>query len=77
MDLMFLYNTFFEPLPESSNDFKREINQLFPHVYDTKHLLNTRMSLKNYIQNLSPPLSKIFEQIMEHNYSFNQKISIH
>lgn len=46
---MFLYNSFFGTLPDNSNDFKKEINALFPHIHDTKHLLNTRMSVRKYL----------------------------
>jgi hypothetical protein len=46
LDLMFLYDKFFEPLPISLQEFKEKINALFPHIYDTKHLVNTRMQLK-------------------------------
>ena len=37
MDLLFVYEKFYEPLPESVYEFKRKVNQLFPVIYDTKH----------------------------------------
>lgn len=48
LDLMFLYNSFFEPLPPSLAEFRLKTNALFPHIYDTKHLINTRMQLKTF-----------------------------
>jgi poly(A)-specific ribonuclease len=43
LDLMFLLDKFIEPLPDTVGEFKQKINALFPHIYDTKHLVNTRM----------------------------------
>lgn len=47
LDLMFLYSNFFEPLPERVGDFCARLNALFPHIYDTRHMLNTRVMLKH------------------------------
>ncbi|XP_017490510.1 PREDICTED: poly(A)-specific ribonuclease PARN-like [Rhagoletis zephyria] len=38
LDLLFLYNTFLEPLPESYADFKIFLHSIFPTVYDTRFL---------------------------------------
>lgn len=46
LDLMFMYDKFYEPLPETLNEFTEKVHSIFPHIYDTKHLLNTRMQLK-------------------------------
>ena len=46
LDLMFLHDKFYEPLPKGIAQYRQKINSLFPHIYDTKHLLNTRMQLK-------------------------------
>ncbi|XP_041348431.1 poly(A)-specific ribonuclease PNLDC1-like [Gigantopelta aegis] len=37
MDLMFMHEKFFKPLPEKYCDFKRNIHEMFPIVFDTKH----------------------------------------
>jgi hypothetical protein len=42
MDLMFLYDKFYRTLPETQGEFKSAINSLFPHIYDTKHMINAR-----------------------------------
>ena len=48
LDLMFLYNSFMQPLPETVNEFTDAIHELFPHIYDTKHILNKRMQLRSH-----------------------------
>ncbi len=45
LDLMFLYDKFYRPLPDTHGEFKAGINALFPHIYDTKHMINTRQEL--------------------------------
>ncbi|KAK7744414.1 hypothetical protein SLS62_010138 [Diatrype stigma] len=37
-DLVFIYRTFFGPLPDNLDDFLLEIHQLFPRIVDTKYL---------------------------------------
>ena len=38
MDIMFLYEKFNEPLPDTVGEFKTKVNELFPLIYDTKHI---------------------------------------
>ncbi|XP_014667058.1 PREDICTED: poly(A)-specific ribonuclease PARN-like domain-containing protein 1 [Priapulus caudatus] len=38
MDLMFIYEKFYRPLPDKYADFKRTLNELFPFLIDTKHV---------------------------------------
>ena len=45
LDLMFLYNNFYEDLPEQVGVFKAKLNKLIPHLYDNKHMINTRTDL--------------------------------
>lgn len=37
-DLLFLYDAFQGPLPETYEEFKRDTHTLFPQLFDTKHL---------------------------------------
>lgn len=37
-DLIFLYKTFFGPLPTNVEDFQQAIHSLFPTVLDTKYI---------------------------------------
>ncbi|KAI1660326.1 CAF1-domain-containing protein [Daldinia decipiens] len=38
MDLAYIYQTFFEPLPANVDDFLIEINKLFPRIADTRFM---------------------------------------
>ncbi|XP_011880452.1 PREDICTED: poly(A)-specific ribonuclease PARN-like domain-containing protein 1 [Vollenhovia emeryi] len=38
LDFMFVHQQFYKPLPQKYIDFKNNIHQLFPTIYDTKHL---------------------------------------
>lgn len=38
MDLLFMYEKFVEPLPETMKEFTRNVNEMFPLIYDTKHI---------------------------------------
>eukprot|EP00117_Sycon_ciliatum_P050041 scpid59031/ scgid35382/ Poly(A)-specific ribonuclease PARN-like domain-containing protein 1 len=40
MDLLFLYDKFYKPLPVSYDTFKEDIHDLFPVLIDTKHIAN-------------------------------------
>lgn len=37
-DLVFIYRTFFGPLPDDLDEFLSEIHELFPRIIDTKYL---------------------------------------
>lgn len=53
MDLVFLYNTFIGPLPDTYLGFLKEINQLFPNIFDTKVMaIKTRQFIKKIQINL-------------------------
>ncbi|XP_076754248.1 pre-piRNA 3'-exonuclease trimmer [Xylocopa sonorina] len=36
LDLMFIHQQFYKPLPESYKEFKSNVHSLFPQIYDTK-----------------------------------------
>ncbi|KAG7212344.1 hypothetical protein KM043_012665 [Ampulex compressa] len=38
LDLMFLHQQFYKPLPQKYTEFKKTIHSFFPIIYDTKHL---------------------------------------
>lgn len=38
LDLMYMYEKFYESLPDDVNKFKTNLNELFPIVYDTKYI---------------------------------------
>ncbi|XP_060567626.1 poly(A)-specific ribonuclease PNLDC1-like, partial [Ruditapes philippinarum] len=39
MDLMLIYDKFYNPLPQSYTEFKTNLHSLFPTVFDTKHIV--------------------------------------
>ncbi|KAK0043956.1 poly(A)-specific ribonuclease PARN-like domain-containing protein 1 [Biomphalaria pfeifferi] len=38
MDLIFMYEKFHNPLPDSYAKFKQDIHKMFPSIFDTKHI---------------------------------------
>jgi len=40
MDLLFLHEKFYLPLPTKLKDFKKNINRLFPSIFDTKNIIH-------------------------------------
>ena len=38
LDILYIYNTFIEPLPESYDEFKKLFHSLFSELYDTKYM---------------------------------------
>ncbi|NXP17984.1 PNDC1 ribonuclease, partial [Scytalopus superciliaris] len=56
MDLMHFHDKFYKPLPESYEEFKRNIHNLFPVLIDTKTV--TKSMQKNY---LFPRVSSLME----------------
>ena len=71
---MFLHQKFFSNLPNNVNDFKKNINTLFPHLYDNKHILNTRLELQNIVS--KNQLSQVYLRVFEKDFEFDQKIKI-
>ena len=76
LDLMFLHDKFYEPLPKTVSEFRQRIHSLFPHIYDTKHLINTRMQLKKDFEP-GQGLKEAFSRAMQENYTFDQTVKIH
>lgn len=74
LDLIYLYNTFIGPLPDSVDDFINLIHEIFPLVIDTKYVathncgdINPRSSLEEIAEQLSlqeyPVLGKIVNSL--------------
>ena len=63
MDLMYLYDCFFGPLPPTISEFSEEISKLFPNIIDTKYMA-THNSLNVSLEKSSlPELSFKLEHI--------------
>jgi len=60
-DLIMLYKQFWGPLPESYATFKRNLHNLFPVVYDTKHLMyELRTWLPKYMDDDFASLAEMY-----------------
>jgi poly(A)-specific ribonuclease len=66
-DLIFLYKTFFGPLPTKVTDFQEMIHGLFPTVMDTKYLHtegDNAMSGRANLKEILEPLLKIHKPLI-------------
>lgn len=41
MDLLFMHEKFYQPLPPKLKDFKKNMNRLFPSIFDTKNIIHS------------------------------------
>ena len=73
LDIMKIYHQFYKALPASYYQFKKDINEAFPAVYDTKFLsYELRRRLEDVGSKLSLPLlstklSTLFNSLKEEN----------
>ncbi|NWZ94175.1 PNDC1 ribonuclease, partial [Nesospiza acunhae] len=56
MDLMHLHDKFYRPLPESYEEFKRNIHNLFPVIIDTKTVTKSVQKVRCTDKNITHPL---------------------
>ncbi|XP_067667980.1 pre-piRNA 3'-exonuclease trimmer-like [Haliotis asinina] len=64
MDLMFMYDKFFQPLPCKYQDFKNSLHQLFPIIYDTKHMaFSLRKELEDKTLVESTSLQRLYSSL--------------
>jgi len=68
LDLMFLYDRFYKPLPETAYEFKIQINKLFPHIYDNKHIVNTRIDMQQIFPKMN--LTDTYKRTMMKDFEF-------
>jgi hypothetical protein len=76
LDLMFLHDKFFAPIPDDLLEYKVSTNKLFPHIYDTKHLMNTRMQLRSHFtgengSSFMGGLGDCFKRTMQPDFKFD------
>uniref|UniRef100_A0AAV1VH37 Uncharacterized protein n=1 Tax=Peronospora matthiolae TaxID=2874970 RepID=A0AAV1VH37_9STRA len=62
LDFVYVFHQFYKPLPETLAEFKTQLLELFPTVYDTKHVA-LRSPLGEKLKSTS--LSSLFEYIRE------------
>ncbi|XP_026701865.1 poly(A)-specific ribonuclease PNLDC1 isoform X2 [Athene cunicularia] len=65
MDLMHLHDKFYKPLPESYDEFKRNIHNLFPVLIDTKTV--TKSIWKKYLFPRVSNLSEVYAVLCSSN----------
>jgi poly(A)-specific ribonuclease len=58
LDFVYIFNQFYQPLPNTLNEFKTQLLQLFPRIYDTKYIVLSS-ALGTQLQSTS--LSALFE----------------
>uniref|UniRef100_A0A8C4QCD5 PARN like, ribonuclease domain containing 1 n=1 Tax=Eptatretus burgeri TaxID=7764 RepID=A0A8C4QCD5_EPTBU len=64
LDLMHFFDKFFRPLPEKYEDFKEQLNDLLPCIYDTKHIaLSMKKDLRCYNGDAAASLSGLHAAI--------------
>ena len=69
LDLMFMYDKFYRPLPDTQLEFKTAINALFPHIYDTSHMISVRSELKQVFPYWS--LGDVYRRVLRPDFSFD------
>ncbi|KAL4177164.1 hypothetical protein KRP22_002098 [Phytophthora ramorum] len=62
LDFVYVFHQFYKPLPETLADFKTQLLELFPVIYDTKHV-TLRSPLGDKLK--STGLSSLFEYMRE------------
>ncbi|KAG6509580.1 poly(A)-specific ribonuclease PARN-like [Zingiber officinale] len=60
LDLAHIYNKFFGPLPSSLTEFVQAVHEKFPHIVDTKHLLNSNQTIQSLMKKNRKSLSSAF-----------------
>ncbi|KDO59122.1 hypothetical protein CISIN_1g007386mg [Citrus sinensis] len=60
LDIAHIYSKFFGPLPLTAEEFISSVNKYFPHIIDTKILLNSNSILQQRMKKSSTSLSKAF-----------------
>ncbi|XP_019643159.1 PREDICTED: poly(A)-specific ribonuclease PARN-like domain-containing protein 1 [Branchiostoma belcheri] len=71
MDLMLLYGKMYKPLPEKYAQFKRDLHQLFPCIYDTKHIAaELKKPLAEFGVLQSSVLQDLYDALSSHKGKF-------
>jgi len=49
LDILYIYSTFYYPMPDDQNNFKKKWLELFPVLFDTKYLISSSNALTEKI----------------------------
>ncbi|GAV68828.1 CAF1 domain-containing protein [Cephalotus follicularis] len=63
LDFAHVYHKFFGPLPSTAEEFVSSVNKYFPHIIDTKILLNASNCLLQRMKKSSTSLSSAFSSL--------------
>ena len=63
LDILYIYNTFFEPVPEDHNVFKAKWLNLFPILFDTKYMIANSNILTKKL-GLNSQLAMCYEKLL-------------
>lgn len=72
LDLYYTYSKFIGPIAEKINDFKKDLHEAFPVVYDVAYIVRNR-DLKNKFDSKS--LNNIYKHTLKNNVLPHQKIT--
>ncbi|WOL12099.1 poly(A)-specific ribonuclease PARN [Canna indica] len=75
LDLAHIYCKFFGPLPSSMDKFVSALHEKFPHIIDTKHLLNSSQAIQYLMKNNSKSLSSAFYRLCHNVSSVSQNFT--
>ncbi|XP_024027261.1 poly(A)-specific ribonuclease PARN [Morus notabilis] len=66
LDIAHVYNKFIGPLPSTAEEFVSSVSKYFPHIIDTKILLNTHQVLRQRMKKSKTSLSSAFTLLCPH-----------
>jgi poly(A)-specific ribonuclease len=75
-DIAQVYSKFIGPLPLSMKEFALDVNRIFPHIADTRHLMSVSQAVQNLMRQKSKSLSSVFSLLCPPSYTSPEKLSI-
>jgi poly(A)-specific ribonuclease len=70
-----VYSKFVGPLPSSIKEFALSIHKIFPHIADTRHLMNVNHAVQKLMKQKSKSLSSAFSLLCPSSHSYAEKPS--
>lgn len=65
-DIAHVYSKFIGPLPGTPEEFVASVNKYFPHIIDTKVLMNTNLMLQERMKRSRKSLASAFTSFCPH-----------
>ncbi|RCV34027.1 hypothetical protein SETIT_7G129800v2 [Setaria italica] len=75
LDIAQVYSKFVGPLPSSIKEFALSIHKIFPHIADTRHLMNVNQAVQKLMKHKSKSLSSAFSLLCPSSHSYAEKPS--